>query len=165
MSRRNPGVSGLTYVEANGDRISRYTLSQDVIDARKRIERDYPNIRIWWDGENQEHCVCQIDGHGTETLVFATRTFHEDLIRVRLEKANNLRSDPFEEIEKHNAEVDRRQEAALVEKVHEAGEKLAHAFAQDGLTVRPRMIPISVKRYKNNRLRNFEAPSRTISNR
>lgn len=157
LSRRNPGVRGLTYVQANAaGRIQRFTLSQDVIDARARIERDYPNIRIWWDAENEEHCICQVDSWGSESLVFATKSFHEQLVRRRIDEADNTKSDPFEAIEKYNAELEAEEDRRFSEKMGEVGERLAHAFAADGLTVRPRMAPLSVKLRKVNRLQNFD---------
>jgi hypothetical protein len=161
VSRRNPGVGGLSFLEANPNgRIERYTLSRDVIDARARIERDFPNIRVWWDNENREHVVCQRDGRGEETLVFATKTFHEQLIRDRLGRANNENSDAFEEIERWNAAVEAEQDRSFSEKIGEVGEKLAHAFAADGVTVRPRMAPLSVKMKKRKILQNYELSNR-----
>jgi hypothetical protein len=144
-------------VQANATgRIQRFTLSQDVIDARARIERDYPNIRVWWDAENEEHCITQIDSWGCESLVFATKSFHENLIRARLEAARNDKSDPLDDIDAWNARVEEEQERRLSERIHEVGEKLAHAFAADGLTVRPRMAPLSVGMKKINKLQNFD---------
>lgn len=157
MSRRNPGVGGLSFVEANPTgRIERFVLSKDVIEARARIERDYPNIRIWWDNENQEHCVVQTDLEGNETLVFATKSFHEQLVRTRLESARNDKSDPLEDIDKWNEAVEREQDRQFSDRMGAVGEKLAFAFAQDGLTVRPRMTPRSVAIRKKKTLMNFE---------
>jgi hypothetical protein len=161
VSRRNPGVGGLSFVEANpSGRIERYTLSREVIDARARIERDFPNIRVWWDNENKEHVVCQRDGRGEESMVFASQSFHEQLIRDRLGRANNENSDAFEEIERHNAAMEAEQDRVFSEKISEVGEKLAHAFAQDGLTVRPRMAPLSTGMKKRKILQNYELPNR-----
>ena len=160
MSRRSPGVGGLSYVQANAaGRITRFTLSGDVMSARSRIERDYPNIRIWWDNDNEEHCVCQLFPGGEE-LVFATKTFHEPLIRARLERARNDRSDPLDDVDRYNAEVEKEQDRQFSEKMGDVGERLAFAFAQDGLTVRPRMTPLSVPLRKKRTLMNFDIPNR-----
>jgi hypothetical protein len=147
-------------MEANPNgRITRTTISTDVLDARRRIERDYPNVKCYQDNETKEHLVTQRDATGTETLVFAipfARGFHEDLVRARLERARNDKSDPLEEIEKYNAAVEAQQEKDFSDKIGEVGEKLAFAFAQDGLTVRPRMAPQSVKLRKKLQLQNYE---------
>jgi hypothetical protein len=162
--RRNPGVRGLSYVEANpGGRISRTTVDEGVLDARRRIERDYPNVRCYSDLENKEHLVTQRDGTGTETLVFAIpfeRGFHEGVVRARLERGRNDKSDPLDEIEKHNAAVEKEQERQFADKMGDVGEKLAFAFAQDGLTVRPRMVPVGVNLKKKKQIQNFEMPNR-----
>jgi hypothetical protein len=158
--KRVPGVTGLTYEEANpGGRVTRSTISTEVLDARRRIERDYPNVRCYSDLETKEHLITQRDATGTETLVFATpfaRGFHEELIRARLERARNDKSDPFEEIEAWNARVEAEQDRRFTERIHEVGEKLAFAFGQDGLTVRPRMVPRSIKLRKINKLQNYQ---------
>lgn len=157
ISRRNPGLRGLTYVQANPDgRIVKYTLSSDVMEAARRIERDFPNLRVWWDNENEEHVIVERDSWGNEELVFATKSFHEDLVRARLHRARNDLSDPLDDIDRYNAEVEAEQERQLSERIYEVGEKLAHAFAADGLTVRPRMTPRSVPLRKVNKLQNFD---------
>lgn len=162
--RRNPGVRGLSYVEANpGGRITRSTVDVGVLDARRRIERDYPNVRCYSDLENREHLVVERDSTGTETLIFAipfARGFHEAVVRTRLERARNDRSDPLEELDKYNAEVEKEQERRFQDQMGEVGEKLAFAFAQDGLTVRPRMVPVGVPLKKRKQLQNFEMPNR-----
>lgn len=158
--RRSSGVTGLTFEEANpGGRITRSTISSDVLDARTRIERDYPRVRCYTDLETREHVVTQRLADGTEELVFAipfARGFHEELIRARLERARNDLSDPLEEIDKYNAAVEAEQEHRFSEQIGDIGEKLAHAFAQDGLTVRPRMVPMSVRMRKPSRLQNHD---------
>lgn len=158
--KRVPGVTGLTYEEANpGGRVTRSTISQEVMDARRRIERDYPNVRCYSDLETKEHLVTQRDATGTESLVFAVpfkRGFHEDLIRARLERARNDKSDPFDDIEAWNAKVEAEQDRRFTEKIHQVGEKLAFAFGQDGLTVRPRMVPRSIPLKKLSRLQNYQ---------
>lgn len=158
--KRSPGVTGLSYVEANpGGRVSRKTISRDVLDARRRIERDYPNVRCYTDHETSEHLVTQRDSTGTETLVFATpfsSGFHEGIIRARLERARNDKSDPLEDIDAWNRMMEDEQDKALTEQMAQVGEKLAFAFAQDGLTVRPRMTPRSVPMKKLNKLQNYE---------
>lgn len=162
--RRNPGARGLSYLESNPDgRITRTTISMDVLDARRRIERDYPSVRCYQDNENREHLVTQRDSTGTETLVFAipfARGFHEDLVRARLERSRNDKSDPLEEIEKYNTAVEKEQEYQFSQKLGDVGERLAFAFAQDGLTVRPRMTPVGIPLRKRKQLQNFEMPNR-----
>ncbi len=154
-------MGGLSFVEANASgRIVRYSLSRDVIEARSRIERDFPNLRIWWDNENQEHVIVERDKHGDETLVLATPMFHEAMIREYLYLHDNSKFDPLDEVDKHNAAVEAEQDRRFSERMGEIGEKLAHAFAADGLTVRPRMAPLSIPLKKRKILSNYEIPNR-----
>lgn len=160
MPRRNPGVRGLSYVQVNHGRVTNWSVNQDVADAKARIERDFPRIRVRWDHETQEHLVTQTDSEGTETLLFATRSFHEDLIRARIGRANNENSDPLDEVDRYNSAVEREQDRQFSEQMADVGQRLAHAFGQDGLTVRPRMGPLSVPMRKSRHLQNFEVPNR-----
>lgn len=142
-----------------------YGMDRDVERAYRNIERDYPRLQCAWDNENKEHMIVEHCRDGSTSLVLNSRSFHEDLIRLRIERANSDKFDPMEEIEAAEREVERRSDAAMHEAVGAAGEKLAHAFAADGLTVRPRSTPLSVKMRRRNTLANFEAPTRTMSNR
>lgn len=143
-----------------------YGMDREVERAYRAIERDYPRLQCAWDKENKEHMIVEHCKDGATRLVLNSRSFHEDLIRTRIERANSDKFDPLEEVERAEAEANARIDAELSERLGDVGEKLAHAFAQDGLTVRPRMTPQSVKLRKARSLRNFEAPQRaTMSNR
>lgn len=147
-------------MEVNRGRVTTFTFDRDVIEARRRIERDFPEIKVLWDQHTREHLIVEHCRDGTDRLVFATPRFHEDLIRARLADADSLRTDPFEAVEKYNEAVEKDQERRIGEKIQEAGEKLAFAFAQDGVTVRPRMTPLSVQLRKARRLQNYDIPNR-----
>lgn len=163
---RAAGAVGLSFVEAvaKGQYVT-YGISKEVETAYRNIERDYPRLRCAWDQENKEHMIHEYCADGVHRLVLNSKSFHEDLIRVRLERANSAKFDPMDEIEAAERAVDARQDAMLHEAIGNAGEKLAHAFAADGLTVRPRMAPLSVAMRKKRTLPNFEAPTRSMSNR
>lgn len=157
---------GLEFVEAEANgRLVRYGLSREVMRAYKNIERDYPRLRCSWDQENKEHVIAEHCRDGQHRLVLSSRHFNEDLIRVQLERANSDKFDPLKEIDEAEKAAKKAIDDRLREKIGAAGEKLAHAFAADGLTVRPRMTPLSVKMRKKKVLPNFEAPTRTISSR
>lgn len=163
MSRRNPGTGGLSFVQANAGRVERYTFSPEVERARRNIEREFPRIQVLWDHETHEHLIVQTDVLGHEqTLLFATRMFVEDVIRARLHAMDNSKRDVLADIDKTNEEVERDIDRRMTDRIHEAGEKLAHAFAQDGLTVRPRISfsDTPLRAFNTSRKRNFEAPSR-----
>lgn len=163
---RAAGAVGLSFVEAVAKgKFVQYGLSQEVERAYRNIERDYPRLRCAWDQENKEHIIHEYCTDGVHRLVLNSKTFHEDLIRSRLERANSEKFDPMDEIEAAERDADKRRDDNLREAIGAAGEKLAHAFAADGLTVRPRMTPRSVAMRKKNSLRNFEAPTRTMRNR
>jgi|SRR5262245_20501702 len=165
MARRNTAAPGLTYVQANGGRVEKYTLDAEVLRAHRNIERDYPRLTCLWDKDQHEHIIVETCSDGVERLAYAGRTFHEDLVRAFLERGRSDKVDIFDEMEKANAEWEAEQDYKIGQKVQAAGEKLAFAFAQDGLTSRVRMAPLSVTLKKKKTLRNFEAPTRTISNR
>lgn len=163
---RAPGAVGLSFVEAvaKGKYVT-YGVSKDVERAYRNIERDYPRLRCAWDQDNKEHMVVEYCADGEHRLVLNSKSFHEDLIRSRIERSDSTKFDPMDEIEQAEIEVQKREDEMLHEAVGAAGEKLAHAFAADGLTVRPRMTPRSVAMRKKHTLPNFEAPTRTMSNR
>jgi hypothetical protein len=163
---RSAATPGLSYVEglANG-RLEIYDLSAEVLKAYRNIERDFPRLQCMWDKEYKEHHVVEHCSDHELRLVLTSKTFHEDLIRTRIHRADSTKFDPMDEIEAAEVAVQRREDEMLHEAVGNAGEKLAHAFAADGLTVRPRMTPCSVKMKSRRTLPNFEAPTRGISNR
>jgi hypothetical protein len=148
VSRRNLSKPGLSYVDANKGRVGVYTFEKDVEEARARIEREYPTLRVLWDFETKEHLIVEKCLDGVERLYFATKTFYEDEIRERIrigDDAARRNEDPFDAIERANEEREKRIDAELADKIGDVGQKLAHAFAKDGLTVRPRMVPRSIK--------------------
>lgn len=119
--------------------MSTYTFDQEVIDARGRLEHDFPELRFLWDNETHEHLIIEHCKDGTDALVFKTKTFLEQAIRERLHRADCLLSDPFDEIEKHNDAIEREQDRRFEDQIGDVGERLAWAFAKDGLTVRPKI--------------------------
>lgn len=165
-SRRRIPRPGLTMVEVNHGRVEKTTFDRTVEDAKARIHRDYPRVEVLWDHEAKEHLITQHGLDGTHSLVFSTPHFHEDLIRLELDRRNleNGR-DPLEEVDRHNDHLDAEFDRRISERVHEAGEKLAWAFAADGLTVRPKMTPLSVQMRKKKILSNFEVPDAVVKRR
>lgn len=165
MSRAT-GTVGMCFLEAVAQgKFLTYGMDREVERAYRNIERDYPRLRCAWDMENKEHMIVEHCADGVHRLVLNSKTFFEDSIRARIQRADSSRFDPMEEIERAEKEAEKAEADRLHEAVGAAGEKLAHAFAQDGLTVRPRMSPLSVKLKKAQTLRNFEAPTRSISSR
>lgn len=140
-----------------------WNVSQEVLDSYRRIERDFPRLQCWWDQENKEHVVVERVGNSLE-LVLHSKTFFEDNIRSRIHRADSTKFDPMKEIEEAEKEAEKAWDDRLREQVHAAGEKLAHAFAADGLTVRPR-VAFNTPMHRRRTLPNFEAPTRNISNR
>lgn len=165
MSRNTAGP-GLIYAEGqlNG-RFTTYQVSPDVHRAYENIQRDYPNLRCLWDNENHEHIIIEHCLDDVQRLVLRSRTFHEDLIRVKLNRADSTKFDVMDEIEEAEKAANREEERKMADLTGEAGEKLAKAFADDGLTERTRMTPLSVRMKPAKRLRNFEAPKKAIRNR
>lgn len=158
--------SGLVYAEGqlNG-RFTTYQVSPDVSRAYENIQRDYPNLRCLWDNENHEHVIIETCKDHVQRLVLRSKHFHEDLIRVKLNRADASKFDVLQEIEEAEREAEREEDRRMAELTGEAGEKLAKAFADDGLTERTRMTPLSIKLKRARRLRNFEAPTKAIRNR
>lgn len=163
MSRS--AVGGLHFVEAlaNG-RLVTTVVDPEVSQAYKQIEQEWPNLRCYWDNDNKEHVVAEICRDGQTRLVFASPRFHLDIVRAQIHRADSTKFDPLDEIEAAEKEMDRNEERRIADLVGDVGEKLAHAFAQDGLTVRPR-VAFGDKMHRKRTLRNFEAPTRTVRNR
>lgn len=162
----NTAGPGLIYAEGqlNG-RFTTYQVSPDVHRAYENIQRDYPSLRCLWDNENHEHIIIEDCKDHVQRLVLKSKHFHEDLIRVKLNRADATKFDVMEEIEEAEKAAEREEDRQLAELTSAAGEKLAKAFADDGLTERARMTPLSVKLKPARRLHNFEAPKKAIKNR
>jgi hypothetical protein len=157
-------AGGLHFVEAlaNG-RLVTTVVDPEVSRAYKNIERDWPNLRCYWDKEQKEHVVAEMCVDGELRMVYHHRTFHEDLVRLAIHRADSTKFDPMDEIEEAEKQMERDEERRIADLVGDVGEKLAKAFADDGLTVRPRVSMGAMHRKR--RLRNFEAPTRTVPNR
>lgn len=165
MARR-AAAPGLAFVEgiAKG-RFVTYDLSAEVLRAYRNIERDFPRLQCLWDQENREHLILEHCSDHELRAVLTSKTFYEDNIRSRLARADSTKFDPIKEIEEAEEAMERAHDERMHELIGAAGEKLAHAFAQDGLTVRPRMVPVSMRMQRRKSLRNYEAPTRSIKNR
>jgi len=165
MSRSAHSGGGLSFAE--GIAKGRYvitTVSRDVLDAYKSIERDFPRLRCWWDNENKEHVVVEHCTDGSISIVLTSPHFVEDLIRLQIHRADSTKFDPLKEIEESEKQFEKYWDDRLHDQIGDAGERLAFAFAQDGLTVRPK-IAFNTRMHRKRTLPNFEAPTRTMSNR
>lgn len=140
--RRTPARPGLSFVEANGGRLSTYTFDTEVMDARERLKREFPSLEFLWDHDEHEHLIVGTDTEGTQYLVFACKTFHEEEIRARCHRADNTKSDPLDEIDKHNAAMEKEQDRRFENQMGDVGEKLAWAFGKDGITHRVKNVRI-----------------------
>src|SRR4051794_27881020 len=110
MSRRNLARAGLSYVDANRGRVGVYTFEQEVQDAKARIERDYPSLQVLWDFETKEHLIIEHCLDNVDRLYFASKTFVEEEIRERIQVGDDAarrNEDPFDAVEKWNAERER----------------------------------------------------------
>lgn len=168
MSRR-PAAPGLSYATAiaNG-RFVTTDLSADVLIVYRAIERDFPRLQCLWDKEEAEHVILERCTDHELRMVMnrpGRLGFPEDLIRAKLHRADSTKFDPMDEIERAEREAEKLKDERLHQALGDAGQKLAHAFAQDGLTVRPRMTPRSITMRRKRSLPNFEAPTRGMSNR
>lgn len=141
-----------------------WNLSPEVLRSYAAIERDFPRLKCWWDQENKEHVVMELCADQSYSLVCATPHFIEDLVRHKIHRADSTKFDPMKEIEQAEKDMEKYYDDRLHEQVSEAGEKLAHAFAADGLTVRPR-VAFNTGMHRKHPLPNFEAPTRKMSNR
>lgn len=128
---------GLTFTEVNGGRVTTYGFDADVLEAKHRIEQEF-DVRVLWDNERHEHLIVQTEYDGTQSLVFATKTFYEEEIRKRLYDAQT--GDVLDKIDAHNAALEADQDRRFSDQMGDVGERLAHAFAKDGLTVRPKVF-------------------------
>lgn len=161
MAPRNLAAPGLSYVDANAGRVGVYTFSAEVLAIKRQVEETWPELQVLWDHETREHLIIEHCRDGTDRLVLTTRNLTG--IMDRLMKADCARQgqeDPFVMLEKEEKELQAAMDKELSEKIQEAGERLAFAFAQDGVTVRPRMAPLSTKLKRRKALPNFEAPAR-----
>lgn len=121
----SPGVS---YVDANRGRLCTFT--QDVLGYKDMIPAMWPELQCVWDLDEEEWVITERDKHGTESLVFATKTLGQHTID-RLGRAQNCNSDALAEIESWNAKLEREAEERAMDGIRAAGEKLAWAIRKD----------------------------------
>lgn len=127
MKRKVP-APGLSYVDVNPGRL--VTFHQDVLGYKAVIEGRWPELKCIWDTDAMEWIITETDREGTESLVFATKILGEHTME-RLGKADNAKSDAFEEIETWNAKMEREQDARNADLIHDVAEKLAWAIRKD----------------------------------
>lgn len=127
MKRTVPSP-GLSYVDANRGRLCTFT--QDVLGYKDMIPAMWPDLQCVWDKDNEEWVIIEKDKHGTESLVFATKTLGQSTID-RLERAQNCNSDALKEIDSWNEKVEKEAEDRVFEKFNEASVKLAWAIRKD----------------------------------
>lgn len=127
MKRRVP-APGLSYVDVNPGRLVMF--HEDVLGYKSVIQTRWPELSVVWDTDNEEWVVIETDKHGAQSLVFATKALGEHTLE-RLGRADNTRSDPFEDVESWNARMEAAQERANADRIHDVGEKLAWAIRKD----------------------------------
>jgi hypothetical protein len=127
MKRKVP-APGLSYVDVNRGRL--VTFQDDVLGYKAVIEGRWPELQVIWDKENEEWVIIETDKEGAQSLVFATKALGEHTLE-RLGRADNSKSDPFEDVESWNARMEKAQEAHNADIIHAAGEKLAWAIRKD----------------------------------
>lgn len=145
ISKRKTPAPGISYLDANSHRL--ITIQDDVLGIKKRIEDTWPELRVYFDTEAEEWVITQIDRHNTESLLFTTPSLSEATM-LRIQQAE---ADPWESIQKAEAEADREHERRVADLCGDVGERLAHAFARDGLTVRSKISTFIPNRERTNR--------------
>lgn len=132
--RRTQPIRGLTYPDVNKGRI--ITIQDDVLGIKRRIQDLWPELRVYFDQDSDEWVITEMCRDHTERLVFTTTALNESVIaRLYRAQAGDFTAD----LDKEEAQREKDHDAKLADMAGDAGERLAHAFAKDGLTVRARI--------------------------
>lgn len=135
MSRRQLARPGLSYIEANSGRL--VTETAEVLDVKAEIRSRWPSLDCYFDTEERKFVVTQkVPEEGTLVEKFVlSRPYCGDRLLEDIEKANPESRhfvDPIEAVDKHNAEVEAKQDAEFADKVGDFGERLIHGLRKDG---------------------------------
>lgn len=134
MKRVVPTQPGLSYVDANANRLVTY--GPDVMDVKRQIETEWDTLYCVFDLEQEEWIIIEKCGDGVERLVLQPLKPAEFTTRVidRIRRASKTSpEDVLKAVDAHNDGLDRQEDHTLAEIAGDAGERLMHAFKKDGL--------------------------------
>jgi hypothetical protein len=158
MSRRTvPGTAGLTYVQANGGRLTTTTISPEIDKAYREIEAEFPELEVLCDHENEEHVIVEHCADGVQRLFKAwpwSQGFHVAQVRQWLYSSEGV--DPLAAVDAANEMREREIDYNLGQRIGDMGQRLAFALAQDGVTIRPSMTPLSVEMQRARKIQNWQ---------
>lgn len=129
--RRAPARKGLSYYDANRDRL--VTIEDDVLGIKQEIESRWPEVvNVFFDTVDEVWVLTQVNGP-EESLLFTTKVLDGRVIE-RIKRAENSvnSEDPLKVIDAHNADVERDQERKFDDQLAEFAERFNHALRKDG---------------------------------
>lgn len=141
---------GLSYAAANGRKL--VTVTDDVLGIKREIQERWPGfINVYFEEEDEVWVLTQIEKSGTESLLFTCEALDRRVIE-RLQRADNAaagaNTNIYDELEKENQRVEQERERNLIDKTHEMGERLIHAFKKDGIADHPDIYGVSNRKIR-----------------
>jgi hypothetical protein len=123
-------------MDANRGRL--ITVSDDVLGIKSQIETRWPELEVVFDNLDEVWVViCHGPPEVGDYLAINPPTpYLDERIIKRLERADNRApgaTDPLEEIDKHNAAIERDQERRFEDQIGDFGERFLHALKKDGV--------------------------------
>lgn len=155
ISRRTvPTTPGLTYADANGNRLVTY--GPDTLDVKRQIEELWGGtLECYFDLEQEEWIVVENCRDGVQRLAvppLKPAQFNPKLIDRLREASQTDAEEAMNAIDAYNAQVEREEDYILEQISGDAGERLIHAFKKDGLHdhldiygPRPKRIPHAIR--------------------
>jgi hypothetical protein len=133
---------GLSIVDANKDRLITY--QDDVLDIKRRIEREWPGqVSVFFDEEPSQECWVIVEHckDGTDSVMFTTKFLSQATIdRIkRADQASQSYVDPNKMYEAADREEEREKDRTLSEAIGDAGERLFLALRKDGVIHAPKV--------------------------
>lgn len=143
--RRHLAKKGLSYVDANRGRV--VTVEDDVLGIKAKIEDEFPELYVCIDYEGGpngdptflvvERCQDGVDRLGIE------RAYLDDRLLDDIRRADTHRrgqEDPVALLDAYNEMIEKEKEREFADRIGDVGERLVHAFAKDGVIVRPKIF-------------------------
>lgn len=133
MRRRKPARPGLSYFDANRDRL--VTFSDDVLGIQRQIKERWPGrINCYFDDWEEVWVLTQING-AEETFLFDTKKL-DDRVIERLSNADQTNVNHVDlqtALDNWEADYQREEDHKLEDIAGDVGERLIHAFKKDGI--------------------------------
>lgn len=134
MPRRQPSRPGLSYLDANSNRLVTY--GPDVLGIKAEIEARWPGVlEIYFDTWQQEWVIVEKGRDGIDRHVLSTKKLTQAVIDKlnRIDQAKHVQGDTNHRLEVQDAQAEKEREDRLSEAIGEPIERFEHALRGSGI--------------------------------